>query len=137
MPKTATSDSMYTAALAMVPPRVARGTLCSGLRTLDAATAATSTPRKLNRQIAAAPPRAELVVSPLVFHGVKLALEMKNRPTVAMKISGTNLNTVVTTWKALRLRTPVRLTAAGIQRPARTMRIDQVVLPPLLTKCST
>src|SRR5207342_1995204 len=115
----------------MVPPRVARGTLCAGLRTLEAATAATSTPRKLNRQMAAAPPRAELLVSPLVFHGVKLAVEMKTSPTVAMKISGTNLKTVVMTWKALRLRTPVRLTAAGIQSPARTMRMDHVVLPPL------
>ena len=35
------------------------------------------------------------------------------------------------------LRTPVRLTAAGIHRPTRAIAIDQTVLPPLLTKFST
>jgi len=45
MPNTATRESMYTAALAIVPKIVDFGMLRSGSFTLAAATAATSTPR--------------------------------------------------------------------------------------------
>ena len=76
-------------------------------------------------------------MSPLVFHGVKLALLTKNSPTVDMRASGTNLKIVVHSWKAPMFRTPVRLIAAGIHRPVRAIRIDQPLVPPSLTKFST
>ena len=40
-----------------------------------------------------APPMADMLVSPLVFHGVKLAGTMKNGPTMARNSNGTNFST--------------------------------------------
>ena len=84
-----------------------------------------------------APPMAATFDFPLTFHGVKLAVLMKNSPAVDITSSGRNFSTVVTTWKAPMLRTPVRLTAAGTHRPARAMTIDHPVTLSLLTNCST
>ena len=80
---------------------------------------------------------ADRLLSPLVFHGVKLAVEMKKSPSVDMSASGMNFSTVVQTWRTPMFRTPVRLTAAGIQRPERAIRMDQPTAPPWLTKVST
>ena len=80
---------------------------------------------------------ADRLVSPLVFHGVKLPDLMKKRPTVAISASGTNFRTVVQSWKTPVFRTPERFTAAGIHRPTSAITIPPKVLPPLLTNFST
>src|SRR5215510_9329366 len=83
------------------------------------------------------PPMALIALSLLTFQGVKLALLMKNRPTVDMNASTRNLMTVVTTWTDPMFFTPDRLIAAGIHRPTRTSRTEIHLLWPLLMKCST
>src|SRR5215470_16992805 len=82
-------------------------------------------------------PMALIALSPLTFQGVKLALEMKNRPTVDMNASAANLMTVVTTCTEPMFFTPDRLTAAGSHSPTSTSStvIHRVWL--LLMKCST
>ena len=84
-----------------------------------------------------APPIAERLESPLVFHGVKFTPRTKKRPTVAMSRSGMNLSTVVTTWKLPTLRRPVMFTAAGIHNALSAIRIVQIFDPPWLTNFST
>src|SRR5262249_12658722 len=120
MPNTAISDNTYTIAVAIVPSTVARGTLRSGSRTLAAATAAGSTPRQMISPMAIPPPISLIALSPLTFQGVKLALEMKNRPTVDMNASTANLMTVVTTCTEPMFFTPDRFTAAGSHSPTST-----------------
>ena len=66
------------------------------------------------------PPIAAIVLSPLMFHGVKLALWMKNRPTVDMNAKAANFTTVVITWTDPMFFTPERLIAAGIHNPTST-----------------
>ena len=80
---------------------------------------------------------AERLLSPLTFHGTKLAVLMKNSPTVAMRASGMNFVTVVQTWTEPIVRTPVRLIAAGTQSPMSAIAIDQRTWPLRLRKCST
>ena len=84
-----------------------------------------------------APPIADTLVSPLVFQGVKFPASMKKRPAVAISARGMNFRTVVHSWNTPMLRTPERLTAAGIHRPTRAITIDPKVLPPLFTNFST
>src|SRR5215475_5141356 len=83
------------------------------------------------------PPIALIALSPLTFQGVKLALEMKNRPTVDMNASTRNFTTVVTTCTAPMFLTPDRLTAAGSHSPTSTSRTENSLLCPVLMKCST
>ena len=116
---------------------VARGTFRSGFRTLAAATAAVSTPRYENRHNAIAPPMADTVLSPLMFHGWKLPVLMNNNPTVDMNTSGTNFNTDVHTCTAPMFFTPVRLIAAGIHRPTSASRIEINFTLSSLTNSST
>lgn len=54
-----------------------------------------------------------------------------------MNANGRNFSTVVTTWKAPMLRTPVRLTSAGSHRPASAIPSEPQVWCPLLTNTST
>src|SRR5215467_8864504 len=82
-------------------------------------------------------PIALTALSPLTFHGVKLALLMKNRPTMAMKASATNLRTVVTSWTEPMFFTPDRLMIAGIHRPISTSRTVISLWWPLLMNTST
>src|SRR6478735_8486454 len=91
--------------------------------------------RSGSRTLAA--PMADRLLSPLTFQGVKLPDETKNRPTVDMRANGMNFSTVVHTWTAPMLRTPVRLIRAGIHRPTRAIAIDQPTTLPLFRKCST
>ena len=70
------------------------------------------------------PPIALIALSPLTFHGWKLALDMKNRPTVAMNPTATNLITVVTTWTEPMFLTPERLIRAGTHSPTSTSRTE-------------
>src|SRR6266516_1724029 len=67
-------------------------------------------------------PIALIAPSPLTFHGVKLAPLMKNRPTIDMKTSATNLRIVVIIWTEPMFFTPDRLMIAGIHRPISTSR---------------
>src|SRR5215831_4616911 len=83
------------------------------------------------------PPIALIALSPLTFQGVKLALEMKNRPTVDMNASTANLMTVVTTCTEPMFFTPDRLTAAGSHSPTSTSITVISLFWPLLMKCST
>ena len=83
------------------------------------------------------PPIALIAFSPLTFQGVKLALEMKNRPTVDMNASAANLTTVVTTWTEPMFLTPDRLITAGIHSPTSTSSTENSLLCPVLMKCST
>jgi hypothetical protein len=62
---------------------------------------------------------------------------MNSSPTVAMNSSGTNFSTVVTIWVTAMLRTPDRLTAAGIHKPSRAMTIDQALAWPVFQNTST
>ena len=63
------------------------------------------------------PPMAPIALSPLTFQGVKFALDMKNRPTMAMKPTATNLITVVTTWTEPMFLTPDRLISGRHPQP--------------------
>src|SRR6516165_5678245 len=83
------------------------------------------------------PPIALIVLSPLTFQGVKLALEMKNRPTVDMNASTANLMIVVTTCTEPMFFTPDRLTDAGSHSPTSISRTVIHLVWPLLMKCST
>src|SRR6516165_11458171 len=83
------------------------------------------------------PPIALIALSPLTFQGVKLALEMKNRPTIDTKATAANLMIVVITWTEPMFLTPDRLTAAGSQSPASTSNTVIHRVCPVLTKCST
>ncbi len=83
------------------------------------------------------PPIAVIVLSLLTFQGVKFALLMKNRPTVDMNASTTNLITVVTTWTEPMFLTPDRLITAGIHSPISTSSTVTHLVWPLLMKCST
>src|SRR5215468_908784 len=83
------------------------------------------------------PPIAATVLSLLTFQGVKLALLMKNRPTVDTNASAANLITVVTAWTEPMFLTPDRLIAAGIHSPISTSSTENSLLWPLLMKCST
>src|SRR6516165_10939555 len=87
--------------------------------------------------IAIPPPIALIALSPLTFHGVKFALEMKNKPTMATNASATNLITVVITWIEPMFLTPDRLTAAGSHSPISTSSTEIHLFWPLLMKCST
>src|SRR3954453_15232461 len=78
-----------------------------------------------------------MLLSPLMFQGVKLPELMKNSPTVDMNTSGMNLRIEVQVWTVPMFLTPLRLIAAGIQRPTRAMRTETNLLPPLLTNSST
>src|SRR5215468_9336388 len=80
------------------------------------------------------PPIALIALSPLTFQGVKLALEIKNRPKVDMNASTANLMTVVTTCTEPMFFTPDRFTAAGSH--STTSTVIHLVWP-LLMKCST
>jgi hypothetical protein len=62
---------------------------------------------------------------------------MKNRPTVDMNASTTNLMIVVTTWTEPMFLTPDRLIAAGIHSPISTSSTETHLLWPVLMKCST
>ena len=84
-----------------------------------------------------APPIADRLLSPLVFQGVKLPTLMNSSPTVAIRASGMNLSTVLQSWKTPMLRTPVRLTIAGIHSPTSAIAIEPIVLPPLLRNSCT
>src|SRR5262249_21274352 len=70
-------------------------------------------------------------------HGVKFALEMKNKPTMAMNATATNLITVVITCTEPMFLTPDRLTAAGSHSPTSTSSTVTSLFWPLLMKCST
>ena len=74
---------------------------------------------------------------PLALKGPKLSALMNSSPTVAMNSSGTNFRTVVAIWSTAVLRTPLRLTIAGIHRPAMAMAMDQPVAWSLFQKTST
>src|SRR3954471_11945373 len=80
---------------------------------------------------------AARLLSPLMFQGVKLPELMKNSPTVDMNTSGMNLRIDVQVWTAPMFLTPLRLIAAGTQRPISAMRIERYLFPPLLTNSST
>src|SRR5512132_2866355 len=82
-------------------------------------------------------PIALIVFSPLMFHGVKLALLMKNRPTIDMKASAANLRIVVISWTEPMFFTPDRLMMAGIHRPTSTSRTVISLFWPLLMNTST
>src|SRR5215468_11972042 len=62
---------------------------------------------------------------------------MKNRPTMAMKASATNLRTVVTIWTDPMFFTPDRLMKAGTHRPTSTSRTVISLLWLLLMNTST
>src|ERR1700722_14713781 len=111
--------------------------LRSGLRTLAAATEAVSTPRQPNTPIAIPPPIAFSALPPLTFQGVKLAFEMKNRPTGGMDAAAANLSIVVIAWTEPMFLTPDRLIAAGIHSPTSTSSTEYSLFWPLLIKCST
>jgi hypothetical protein len=82
-------------------------------------------------------PMASLALPPLRFHGVKLPLSMKNKPTMAMKASAAYFRYAVTSWKEPMFLSPLRLTKAGTQSPTSTSRIDPSFAPPLLMNTST
>ena len=82
-------------------------------------------------------PIAPIAPWPLMFHGWKLALLMKNRPTVDMNASAANFRTVVTTWTWPMFFTPDRLIRAGIHRPTSTSRTVNSLFPPLLMNSCT
>src|SRR5215831_5610776 len=83
------------------------------------------------------PPIALIALSPLTFQGVKLALEMKNRPTIDTNATAANLMIVVITCTEPMFLTPDRLTAAGSHSPTRTKSTVTSLFWPLLMKCST
>src|SRR6516225_11257203 len=83
------------------------------------------------------PPIALIALSPDTFHGVKFALEMKNKPTTATNATATNLMMVVITWTEPMFLTPDRLTAAGSHSPISTNSTVTSLFWPLLMKCST
>src|SRR5215472_14715577 len=83
------------------------------------------------------PPIALIALSPLTFQGVKLAVEMKNRPTVDMNASTANLMIVVTICTEPMFFTPDRLTDAGSHSPTSTSSTVIHLVWPLLMKCST
>src|SRR5215831_10565582 len=83
------------------------------------------------------PPIALIAPSPLTFQGVKLALEMKNRPTIDTNATAANLMIVVITCTEPMFLTPDRLTAAGSHSPTSTSRTVISLFWPLLMKCST
>lgn len=87
--------------------------------------------------MAAAAEIAPTADRPLALKVPKLCGSMNSSPTVAMKRSGTNFSTVVTTWNAPMLRTPVRLIAAAVQSPPRASPMEIHVLWPVLTNTST
>ncbi len=121
----------------IVPNTVARPTLRSGSRTRPAATDAVSMPMKLNNAIAAAAEMAPPIDVPLTLKGPKFADFTKTRPTVAMNSSGTIFNTVNTICVTAMLRSPDRLTSAGIHRPANAITMDQPTWCSVLTNTST
>src|SRR5215467_2689863 len=82
-------------------------------------------------------PIAETALWPLMFHGVKLARLMKNRPTIDTKRSAANLRIVVIIWTEPMFFTPERLMIAGIHRPTSTSRTVISLFWPLLMKTST
>src|SRR6266516_5911821 len=83
------------------------------------------------------PPIASIALSPLAFQGVKLALLIKNRPTIDTNASAANLITVVTTWTEPMFLTPDRLITAGIHSPTSTSSTVIHLVRPVLLKCST
>src|SRR5689334_9795830 len=83
------------------------------------------------------PPMAEMVLSPLTFHGLKLARSMKNSPTTDMNTRTANLITVVTTWTVPMFLTPDKLMSAGIHKPTRTSSTEPKRLWPVFTNSST
>src|SRR5215469_15319093 len=83
------------------------------------------------------PPIALIALSPLTFQGVKLALEMKNRPTIDTNATAANLMIVVITCTEPMFLTPDRLTAAGSHSPISTSNTVISLFWPLLMKCST
>src|SRR5215470_11003875 len=82
-------------------------------------------------------PIALIALSPLTFQGVKLAFEMKNRPTIDTNASAANLMIVVITWTEPMFLTPNRLTAAGSHSPTSTSSTENSLFWSLLMKCST
>src|SRR5215831_13671018 len=82
-------------------------------------------------------PIAEMALWPLMFHGVKLARLMKNRPTIDTNRSAANLRTVVTIWTEPMFLTPDRLMTAGSHRPTSTSRTVISLFWPLLMNTST
>src|SRR5215468_11078582 len=74
---------------------------------------------------------------PLMFHGVKLARLMKNRPTIDTNRSAANLRTVVIIWTEPMFLTPDRLMIAGSHRPTSTSRMVISLFWPLLMNTST
>src|SRR5215475_10719606 len=82
-------------------------------------------------------PIALMALSPLMFHGVKLAPLMKNRPTIDTNSSATNLRIVVMSWTEPMFFTPDRLTTAGSHRPTSTSRTVIGLFWPLLMNTST
>ena len=84
-----------------------------------------------------APPIAATLLSPLMFHGWKLPVLMKNSPTVDMNTSGTNFRIDVHTWTVPMFLTPDRLIAAGIHRPTSARRIEISLTFSSLTNSST
>src|SRR5215472_6672173 len=82
-------------------------------------------------------PMALIALWPLMFHGVKLARLMKNRPTIDTKRSAANLRIVVIIWTEPMFFTPERLMIAGIHRPTRTSKTVISLFWPLLMKTST
>src|SRR6185312_136782 len=77
------------------------------------------------------------LLSPLMFQGVKLPELMKNSPTVDMNTSGMNFRIDVQVWTAPMFLTPLRLIAAGTQRPTSAISMETYLLPPLLRNSST
>src|SRR3954467_8534035 len=84
-----------------------------------------------------APPIALMLLSPLMFQGVKLPELMKNSPTVDMNTSGMNLRIEVQVWTVPMFLTPLRLIAAGTHRPTSAISIERYLFPPLLRNSST
>src|SRR5262249_15717151 len=83
------------------------------------------------------PPIALIGLSPLTFQGVKLALEMKNRPTIDPNAPAANLMIVVIPCTEPMFLPPDRLTAAGSHSPISTSSTVISLFWPLLMKCST
>src|SRR5215831_11431173 len=82
-------------------------------------------------------PIAPMAPWPLMFHGVKLPLLMKNRPTIDTNRSAANLRIVVINWTEPMFFTPDRLMTAGIHRPISTSRTVISLFWPLLMNTST
>ena len=72
-----------------------------------------------------------------MFQTSKLALLMKNRPTVDMKTSGMNFRIDVHSCTVPIALTPTRLIAAGSHSPISARTIENSLFWPVLTNSST